>query len=259
MSIIKRILAFIETRLSRPSLSYWRTIYINLRTLPFSQALSFPIRIYGHVRLASLDGQIVIPDNIKLKIGLNYASYRHVAPGRISIMGGGRLIVGSNVQISQGVSLLVHKNAILQLKDYSTLGDSTTVICYRKIIIGRYSDITWQSQVMDFNSHFICYENGMISNIISPVVIGDYCWIGNRTTIMPGTHLPNRTIVGSNSLLNKNYILYIPTHSMIAGIPARLKKTSVRRIYDPAAEHALTLYFANSNTPILGEAYPEEH
>lgn len=244
---------------SSPHLSVWRTIYFNFRTLPVKQAVKMPVRIFGKIKLSCLDGSVQLSSSkTRLKIGINWAGYRYVSPGRISIMKGARLILDNDVQISQGVSLLVHKNATLHLKSHCTVGDSSTIICYRDITIGRHSGITWQCQVMDFNSHYICNEKGLITSIISPIKIGDYCWIGNRTSVMPGTYLPDRTIVGSNSLLNKNYTATIPQYSLIAGIPAKLIKTGLRRIYDTVAEHKLMNYFAENITPLSGDAFPEE-
>jgi len=66
--------------------------------------------------------------------------------------------------------------------------------------------------------------------LTKPVKIGDYCWIGNRSTIMPGTVLPERVIVAANSLLNKDYIEKgILPFSVIGGMPAKLLNTDIER------------------------------
>ena len=56
---------------------------------------------------------------------------------------------------------------------------------------------------------------------------------------MPGTKLPDRVIVTSNSLLNKDYTSSIPSYSLIGGIPAKLLRTNVRRIYELDRERDL--------------------
>ena len=77
--IFDRILGSLESRLSQPRLSLWRTVYINLRTLPFRTAIKLPIFIYGKVRLFMLNGQIILAtENIKrgmIKIGRNADSF----------------------------------------------------------------------------------------------------------------------------------------------------------------------------------------
>lgn len=65
MSIIHRLLASLEARLSQPRLSLWRTAYVNFRLLPFAQAIHFPIFIYGRVKLFILTGSVEIKAPIK--------------------------------------------------------------------------------------------------------------------------------------------------------------------------------------------------
>jgi acetyltransferase-like isoleucine patch superfamily enzyme len=48
---------------------------------------------------------------------------------------------------------------------------------------------------------------------------------------MKGTITPNNTIIASNSLLNKNYI-ETPPYSVLAGTPAKLVKSGVKRIFE---------------------------
>lgn len=128
-------------------------------------------------------------------------------------------------------SILINQNCILEINDYSTLGDNVEIICNNKISIGKHVDITWDCRITDFGSHPVMdVSTGKFSKLYSFVEIGDYCWLGNRSTVMPGTKLPNRTIVASNSLLNKNYIeLGIKKYFLLGGIPAKLIKEDFKR------------------------------
>jgi acetyltransferase-like isoleucine patch superfamily enzyme len=53
-----------------------------------------------------------------------------------------------------------------------------------------------------------------------PVRIGARCFIGFRVSIMPGVTLGEHCVVGANSVVTHSF----PSHSMIAGVPARLVK-----------------------------------
>lgn len=239
MNLFSRVIAKIEHIVSSPRPNLWRTLWINFRCLSFRQAIYLPIRIYGKVKFACLNGTFVIPKGSKLIIGKNTAGFFNAPFGRLCLSEGSILEVGQNCRISLGANICLGKNAMFKMGDYSTLGINSRVICYYKIIVGAHSGITWDTQITDFGSHIMQSEDGQYLPIIKEIAIGDYCWIGNRTTIMPGTKLPNRTIVGSNSLLNKDYTKTIEPFSIIGGIPAKLVKTGVRRIYDGKLENEI--------------------
>ena len=63
-----------------------------------------------------------------------------------------------------------------------------------------------------------------------PVSIGNFSWIGNRSTIGPGAKLPDYTIVASNSFVNKDF------SSLIGGIPAKLIREGWTRVWDTKRE-----------------------
>ena len=51
-----------------------------------------------------------------------------------------------------------------------------------------------------------------------PIVIGESCWLGFNSTILPAVTLGNNCIVGAGSVVTKSF----PDNSIIAGNPARL-------------------------------------
>lgn len=54
----------------------------------------------------------------------------------------------------------------------------------------------------------------------APVVIGDYCWIGARSTILPGLTIGEGSVVAAGSVVTKD----VPPHCLVAGVPAVVKK-----------------------------------
>lgn len=255
----EKILSYFETKSSLRKVNLLKTVYVNFRVLPFYQALKFPIYIYGKWNLRYLGGNFIINTEIKrgmIKFGVNLAGYVIADKGSILMFQGARFIFNGQANICQGSSIVVHQNAVLELGDCVNIGDNVKIICHSEIFIGNKTDITWESQVTDFNFHFIEDMNRKeIFNLSRPIEIGEYCWIGNRTTIMPGTKLPNRTIVASNSLLNKDYIsIGIEPYSLIGGIPAKLLKKGVKRIYSKENEQLLMNYFREHITNSVSTA-----
>ena len=64
------------------------------------------------------------------------------------------------------------------------------------------------------------------------IVVGNHVWIGARSIILKGVNIGNNSIIGTNSIVTKS----IPSHSIAAGIPAKVLKNNVdwvrERIYD---------------------------
>jgi maltose O-acetyltransferase len=53
-----------------------------------------------------------------------------------------------------------------------------------------------------------------------PITIGDDCWIGGNTIILPGITIGNGVVIGAGSVVTKN----IPDNVMAAGNPAKVIK-----------------------------------
>lgn len=226
-----------EHWLERKHLNIFWTLYLNVRYFSFKQAIRLPIKCYGKIRVRCASGRIVLPEGRAtdgvILIGVDPTGYRTCCTTTLTMLEGATWEVTGNVKIYQGASILVGKQAHLTMRSRVTIGDNAEVICMEKIDIGEHTDITWDCQVTDFASHQVRdTENGVLHPMSKPVIIGAYCWIGNRTTVMPGTVLPERIIVASNSLLNKDYKEKgISSYSLIGGIPASLIKSNIERIY----------------------------
>lgn len=54
----------------------------------------------------------------------------------------------------------------------------------------------------------------------APVIIGDYCWIGARSMILPGVTIGECSVVAAGSVVTKD----VPPHCLVAGSPAIVKK-----------------------------------
>lgn len=234
---MKKILQHFEHFCEKKKLNLFWTLYLNMRLLPFKQAVHFPILCYGSIRVRCADGKIIIsPQFVRkgiLKIGVDPTGYRTCGVTTLTLLNNSTIFINGSVKVYQGATVLTGRNASLIFGDEVTIGDRAEIICMEKIEIGSHTDLTWECQMTDFASHPIIDKiSGDIHPMTSPIYIGEYCWIGNRTTIMPGTNLPNRTIVASNSLLNKNYIQKgLKPYSLIGGIPAVTLRENIERIY----------------------------
>lgn len=208
------------------------SIYFCFRYLPFRQAVKIPILFFSRARIKMIgNARIIVGCNAggRITIGEHQLNFAHgkeyttiinrgtiyFHDGLVSIQAGGVWYISGEIHMHRDVRI----------------GVNTQVSCYKKIEIFGTSRIAHECQIRDTNFHHL---RDMITGEVKPlsnsIKIGGGCWVGNRTTIMPGTILPEYTIVGSNSLLNKDYSKSFGTHSLIAGSPAKFIKGNIERL-----------------------------
>ncbi len=97
--------------------------------------------------------------------------------------------------------------------------------CSDAVTIGEFSIFAGlKSQIL---THSINIE--LSRQIAAPVSIGDYCFVGTSCVLLPNSSLPNCSVLGAKSLLNKNYS---EPFRLYAGIPAReIKPLSPESLY----------------------------
>jgi len=84
------------------------------------------------------------------------------------------------------------------------------------IYVGNYTQIAPNVGIMSGN-HSVYDTRKTIDND-SPVVIGDYCWLGMNSMILPKVVLGDHTIVAAGSIVTKSFP---QGYCVIAGVPAR--------------------------------------
>lgn len=230
-----------------------KTIIVNFRLLPIKQAIHLPIMVTRATVLESLLGNVVLE---KVGFGILKIGTLHTDlfswNGNKSILNiKGKLFVGGFTQFGVGCSIIVDENSELHIGENAAIGANSKIICRHKIVIGENLRTAWDVQIFDTNFHYIKnIENGRVVRREKEVIIGKNNWFGNRCTIMPGTKTNDFFIAASNSLCNKDYTESVPTHSLVAGQPAKLIKQNVVRVLDKE-EKEISQAFMKQNSDVL--------
>ena len=252
--VINRIIGRVERMFASPWFNPFQTIYLNLRSLPLKDAIKMPIYVYGNIKIHSLSGKIrfecpIIPGLVKL----GYPAYGICLNStRTNIKNMGEIVFLGEAKFCNGISIYV-MDGVLKIGDRCLFAENVKIACEKLIEIGTGSRISHESQIIDTNSHFlmdVCKKT--VKSQKGRIVIGEWCWIGNRCTIQKGTILPNNTIVTSNSLLNKQYI-DLDDYSIVGGIPAKKIKDGIRRVFKLESELALKKFFKKNGEDCVYE------
>ena len=146
--------------------------------------------------------------------------------GRAAIIRGLKKIsFGKNVRIGDFVRIqMYHPSARLVLKDNVYMGNRNSFLLGGSITIGEKtllaSDILITSENHGNNPESQL-PYGKQDLICKDVIIGNGCWIGEKTVILPGVTIGDKSIIGASSVVTKD----IPAYCIAAGNPAKVIKS----------------------------------
>lgn len=250
--LLFRISGLIEKVSRLPYVNWFNpliTLYVNFRSFPFCQACKLPMFVYGWPKLFSLYGTMECVG--KCKTGMIVMNKTNCGmpenPGvNTAINNWGKIIFHGKCEILTSNKINVTRNATLELGEGTRIMCKCNITAHQFVRIGDYSWVVHRSQVMDSNFHYVANLNTLtIPRFTKPVEIGSYCWICNSSTIAPGAIIPDKTIVASNSLVNKD-MSAIPEGSLVGGIPAKLIKTGFRRVDNKKLEYEIWKFFEDN-------------
>lgn len=229
-------------------LNVFKTILINFKTLPFNQAIKFPIFIYGNLDAYYLLGSIEFKDcDVRkgmIKLGANKEFLSTVKGASLIILSSGsKLIFEGPCEISSNFLLRLGENAELHFGSKVFLGSNVKTVCIKKISVGEGTRIGFESQLIDSDFHFVYNTDKKILNHREKeIIIGRYNWIGNRTSINKGCKTPEYSIIASSSILNRNYCNSESLMPFIGGAPAKIINNKLRRIFSLDIENEIIKY-----------------
>lgn len=266
MNIISRVLGSLEARLNQPRLSLWRTVYFNFRTMPFHTAIKLPVFIYGKVRLFMLNGKVVFENTAirrgMVKIGVNGDSFSLFDHTGYVQLGNKESVIIFNgpCRIALNVKLRVISGT-LRLGQYVRIGSDSRIICNgADMIIGDFTGITFGCTIMNSSFHYTYDVNNKgYCNRSSMIEIGKRNWIGNQTTITGNCKTKDNTIVGTGSLLNKDYTSNPIEYVLLAGRPAKVARVGIKRVFSPSTEVKVnSLFYDKSKCFIHSEEFIDD-
>jgi len=112
----------------------------------------------------------------------------------------------------------------LHLGENFHISAASTIVCRKKIVIGKNTLMAWDSLITDSDLHAIYdFQDHRVNND-EPVIIGDHCWIGAKASILKGAEIANNTVIALGSVVTRKES---EEYCVLAGNPAKIVKKSV--------------------------------
>ncbi len=227
-------------------INWIKTIYLNFKTQSLLNALRFPIVVFGKLKIYSLKGKINLNCDIKFGTVIFGKDFDHFPQSLLPI----KLLVNNKLTffgptIISGGTTITSWTGEINIGKYTSIGSGNVLKSNVRIDVGDYSRIVSNCILMDTNVHFVADQNNVINNIYGEIQIGKYCWINSGTVITKGTKLPDYSITGRNSYINRDYS-NDGKGLLIVGTPGVIKSKGNRQIFNFANESKLKEFFLSN-------------
>ena len=214
---------------------YAYSLLFCIRNFPWKIARQLPV-LFCKDAYAELSygGRLIIEDTFdyktnKIIIGLDTKDFSRQCEKTVLRIEGTLRIKGA-FEMRRGAFFEVCGSVVVG--DFFLLGCNSICRIHNSAVFGNSVRITHECQIFDTNFHPLEDPRSPGYNPMSmPIKIGNYCWIGNRTSIYKGSIIPDNTTIASNSLVNSD-LSSMGSYNLFAGQPVRLIKTNISRVWD---------------------------
>lgn len=198
-----------------------KTIYWNLRLLPFQQAIKFPLILGSSCSLSSCKRGCIQFNSERIKPGLLIIGteyYGLKSRGGVSLRIEGKLVVnGCGVHwFGSNGYLTIYPNACLEIGDDFQIGNGWCIFISSKSSIGANCMFSWNVMLLDTDCHPITDAHGNLINPPKAINIGNNVWLGAYSKILKGTYIPSGSIISAGSIVSSKLVqensIYIGNH-----------------------------------------------
>lgn len=130
------------------------------------------------------------------------------------------VLIKDNVRIAKRCSIFGGENNILEIGENCYIGMNTIINGYvAKVTIGTNVSVAQSvSIICDSGPNASPQLQRLFPLVKGEIKIGNHCWIGAFSMIMPGVQLGDFCVVAAKSFVNKSF----PAYAIIGGTPAKL-------------------------------------
>lgn len=155
--------------------------------------------------------------------GINIIIGKDVSIGRmvqIQVTDGGSISIGSRCSLSEGVKI-VAQGGMVTIADDVFIGVGCMIVCKEHVEIGKDTQIAEYVVIRDQDHRTDSRPIRMSGFHTSPINIGNDVWIGCKSSILRGSIIGDRSVIGAHALVRS----HIDKDMLAVGVPARAIKS----------------------------------
>lgn len=204
-----------------------KTIYFNLKYLPFRQAIKLPVLVSNKVYFRLVSGKLLILCPIQtgiIQLGYGDVGIFDDRKSRTIWEVSGTVMFKGRCNIGHGSKISVGKAGKLVIGENFSITAETSIVAFSEIQFGSNCLLSWDILIMDTDFHKLKDGLGNIVNSPRPIIIGDKVWIGCRCTVLKGSIIPNNCVIGAGSIVNRQLER---DNCIYAGSPCKIIKENI--------------------------------
>jgi acetyltransferase-like isoleucine patch superfamily enzyme len=145
------------------------------------------------------------------------------SPTTINLRHSTRLKLNDDVILYTGATIFGWGHSQITIGDRTYLNPRSSITAGADISIGEDCAISWDVQILSDDIHMATGPR-LSGSSRAPVRIGNHVWIGTNALILKGAEIGHDSVVAAGSVVTRGAY---PSHSLIAGNPARVIRSDV--------------------------------
>ena len=192
-------------------IAIFKSLWVNFRCFPFKYAIKFTILLARSVRVANLSRNCIHFADLQVakrrlggvRIGFQDTEWSGTKQSVLNIQGT-LIIKGSGYHsFASGLSLSIAPNAVVEIGDNFSCSHNARIQIFKKLVVGDNNMWSFDTIVMDTDSHKIFNEKGDLISHNQDIIFGDNVWLGCRSIVLKGSMISSGSIIAAGSIVTK--------------------------------------------------------
>lgn len=207
-------------------LNFIKSVYFNLRYLPFKQAVYLPIWITTNFKVMKLKrGQIILDHPYRRNFFLGDCGSLGLQQfkGGVYLDEGATLKLHAMCVIGQGSVLRCDKNATMELGRNFYCNKNCYLRSTKDIIFGDDCSLGWNVQINTDDGHAVRH-NEIETKRQGSIIVGNHVWITSNAIITKEVQIADGCVIAQGAVVTKSLPV---SKSLYGGVPAKIVSQNV--------------------------------